>query len=60
MLTRHIRESLQVTPGPFPDFWAGPGDNEGPFTHLEPVNDRPTERGGGAAGDTSLGPPNLF
>ena len=26
MLTRHIRESLQVTPGPFPDFWVGPGD----------------------------------
>ena len=26
MLTRHIRESLQVTPGPFPDFWAGPED----------------------------------
>ena len=26
MLTRHIQESLQVTPGPFPDFWVGPGD----------------------------------
>ena len=26
MLTRHIREYLQVTPGPFPDFWVGPGD----------------------------------
>ena len=26
MLTRHIREGLQVTPGPFPDFWVGPGD----------------------------------
>ena len=26
MLTWHIRESLQVTPGPFPDFWVGPGD----------------------------------
>ena len=26
MLTRHIREFLQVTPGPFPEFWAGPGD----------------------------------
>ena len=26
MLTRHIRKSLQVTPGPFPDFWVGPGD----------------------------------
>ena len=26
MLTQHIRESLQVTPGPFPDFWVGPGD----------------------------------
>ena len=26
MLTRHIRESLQVTPGPFPNFWVGPGD----------------------------------
>ena len=60
MLTRHIRESLQVTPGPFPDFWSGDeANNEGPFTHLEPVNDRPTERRG-AAGDTSLGPPNLF
>ena len=26
MLTRHIREFLQVTPGPFPIFWVGPGD----------------------------------
>ena len=26
MLTQHIRESLQVTPGPFPNFWVGPGD----------------------------------
>ena len=26
MLTQHIRESLQVTPVPFPDFWVGPGD----------------------------------
>ena len=26
MLTRHIREYLQVTPGPFHDFWVGPGD----------------------------------
>ena len=26
MLTQHIREFLQVTPGHFPDFWAGPGD----------------------------------
>ena len=26
MLTQHIRKSLQITPGPFPDFWAGPGD----------------------------------
>ena len=26
MLTQHIREFLQVTPGPFPDFWVGPGD----------------------------------
>ena len=26
MLTRHIWEYLQVTPGPFPDFWVGPGD----------------------------------
>ena len=26
LLTQHIRESLQVTPGPFPDFWVGPGD----------------------------------
>ena len=31
MLTRHIRESLQVTPGPFPDFWVGPGDEARPF-----------------------------
>ena len=23
MLSQHIRESLQVTPGPFPDFWKG-------------------------------------
>ena len=30
MLTRHIWESLQVTPGPFPDFWAGPGDEAMP------------------------------
>ena len=32
MLTQHIRESLQVTPGmpgPFPDFWVGPGDEAG-------------------------------
>ena len=26
VLTQHIREFLQVTPGPFPDFWVGPGD----------------------------------
>ena len=26
LLTQHIQESLQVTSGPFPDFWAGPGD----------------------------------
>ena len=26
LLTQHIQESLQVTPGPFPDFWVGPGD----------------------------------
>ena len=26
MLTRHIREFLQVTPGPFPIFWVGPRD----------------------------------
>ena len=25
MLTQHIPESLQVTPGPFPDFWVGSG-----------------------------------
>ena len=31
MLTRHIRENLQVTPGPFPDFWVGPGDEATPF-----------------------------
>ena len=31
MLTRHIRESLQVTPGPFPDFWVGPGDEASPI-----------------------------
>ena len=24
--TAHIRESLQATPGPFPDVWVGPGD----------------------------------
>ena len=29
MLTQHLRESLQVTPGPFPDFWVGPGDEAG-------------------------------
>ena len=28
MLTWHIREFLQVTPGPFPDFWVGPGDED--------------------------------
>jgi len=26
MLTQRIQESLQVWPGPFPDFWVGPGD----------------------------------
>ena len=26
LLTQHIWEFLQVTPGPFPDFWVGPGD----------------------------------
>ena len=26
MLTRHIREFLQVTPGPFHNFCVGPGD----------------------------------
>ena len=26
LLTQHIQESLQVTPGPLPDFWPGPGD----------------------------------
>ena len=26
LLTQHIRESLQVTPGTFPDFWVGPGN----------------------------------
>ena len=26
MLTQHIQESLQVTPGPIPNFWVGPGD----------------------------------
>ena len=26
LLTQHIREFLQVTPGPFPNFWVGPGD----------------------------------
>ena len=26
MLTQHIWEFLQVTPGPFPDFWVGAGD----------------------------------
>ena len=26
LLTQHIRESLQVTPAPFPDFWLGLGD----------------------------------
>ena len=33
MLTQHIRESLQVWPGHFPDFLVGPGDearDEGP------------------------------
>ena len=30
MLTRHIQEFLQVTPGPFPDFWVGPGDEATP------------------------------
>ena len=33
MLTQHIRESLQVTPGPFPDFWVGSGD-EATLVHL--------------------------
>ena len=26
LLTQHIWESLQVTPGPFLNFWVGPGD----------------------------------
>ena len=30
MLTQHIWESLQVIPGPFPDFWVGPGDEASP------------------------------
>ena len=39
MLTRHIRESLQVTPGPFPDFWVGPGDEASiyPQTYIDGV-----------------------
>ena len=42
MLTRHIRESLQVTPGPFPDFWVGPGDEAmfflGPTLLIEAIS----------------------
>ena len=38
MLTQHIRESLQVTPGPFPDFWVGPGDEATPRLSLTPPN----------------------
>ena len=26
MLTWHIQDFLQVTPGTFPEFWDGPGD----------------------------------
>jgi len=26
MQTQHVQESLQVWPGPFPNFWTGPGD----------------------------------
>ena len=43
MLTRHIRESLQVTPGPIPDFWAGPGDE----ASAEPISSKriaPTDK----------------
>ena len=35
MLTRHIRESLQVTPGPFPDFWWDQGYGQGSSTGTE-------------------------
>ena len=24
--TQHIQDFLQLTPGPFPNFWVGPGD----------------------------------
>ena len=34
MLTQHIQENLQVTPGPFPDFWVGPGDEASDVTNL--------------------------
>ena len=37
MLTRHIRESLQVTPGPFPNFWAGSGDEAKPNMRSDSV-----------------------
>ena len=26
MLSQHIQESLQMTPGPLPVFWVGPGE----------------------------------
>ena len=40
MLTWHIRESLQVTPGPFLDFWAGPGDKARYTTTLSVAHTR--------------------
>ena len=33
MLTQQIQESLQVTPGPFQDFWVGPGDKASDHLH---------------------------
>ena len=45
MLTRHIRESLQVTPGPFPDFWVGPGDEAMSCTCTSKVKDSLSSEG---------------
>ena len=49
MLTRHIRESLQVTPGPFPDFWVGPGDE------VDGLNCSPAAESGDVVQSCSLG-----
>ena len=46
MLTQHIREILQVTPGPFLDFWLGPGDEARPLLVSCPARARLPVRNG--------------